>query len=215
MSRFTAFQLFLRQCLLYPLTSPFLPPEDKVEDGYSYAAGQKTGTLTPTPPQGLPKTGQTWSYGNEDDGYYKKGYPETGDRFTDNGDGTITDKATGLMWVKDPSQLGGVWGTPGSPARQSFVNAIAECETLNYAGHTDWRLPNLFELLSLIKWTVSNPCIDTTFFVNTQTGVEYGCSTSNIFHTQWRAVSFGSGYITGYAYTITLHVRPVRLGVPA
>jgi hypothetical protein len=47
MSKFTAFQLFIRQALLYPLTSPFLPQEVDVRFGTSYAAGQKTGTLYP------------------------------------------------------------------------------------------------------------------------------------------------------------------------
>lgn len=47
MPELTPFQQFIRQCLLYPLASPFLPPEAKVEKDFSYAAGQKIGTLEP------------------------------------------------------------------------------------------------------------------------------------------------------------------------
>lgn len=45
MSRLTAFQLFIRQALLYPLTAPFLPAVDDVRVGVIYSAGQLTGTL--------------------------------------------------------------------------------------------------------------------------------------------------------------------------
>ncbi len=45
MSRYLPFNLFMRQALLYPLVSPFLPPIDKVENGFSYAAGKLTGEL--------------------------------------------------------------------------------------------------------------------------------------------------------------------------
>jgi hypothetical protein len=52
---------------------------------------------------GLPKTGQTMIYQPGDDGFYQMGYPlGGGQRFIDNGDGTIIDMATGLMWKKIP-----------------------------------------------------------------------------------------------------------------
>ncbi|MDP2942402.1 MAG: DUF1566 domain-containing protein, partial [Candidatus Omnitrophota bacterium] len=94
--------------------------------------------------KGVHKTGQTVSYQDKDDGYYKKGLPKFGDRFIDNGDGTISDRATGLMWVKDPSQIpGGLWGTPGAPAPMTWSDAIINSEALIYAGYSDWRLPNI------------------------------------------------------------------------
>jgi len=45
MSKYLPFNLFMRQALLYPLTAPFLPPVDKVEEGFDYAAGKLTGEL--------------------------------------------------------------------------------------------------------------------------------------------------------------------------
>jgi len=49
----------------------------------------------------LPKTGQTTSYVDYDDGYYEKG-SSIDPRFVDNGDGSITDRVTNLMWMKAP-----------------------------------------------------------------------------------------------------------------
>lgn len=54
---------------------------------------------------GLPKTGQTTSLLTGDDGYYKKGWATKPNRFVDNGDGTVTDNATGLMFVKEPQKI--------------------------------------------------------------------------------------------------------------
>jgi len=141
MSKLTPLNLFIRQALLYPLDSPFLPPENKVEEDYSYAAGQKTGSLEPTQEQGIPKTGQTISYADYDDGYYQKGYPLTGPRITDNGDGTLTDNVTGLMWTKTGYGTDLTWSA-----------AMAIAPGLSLAGYTDWRLPNIKELFSITRF---------------------------------------------------------------
>lgn len=63
--------------------------------------------------------------------------------FTDNGDGTITDKITGLMWEKNGSESG-----------MSYTNAMIYLENLNsdrVAGYDDWRFPTMEELLSLLE----------------------------------------------------------------
>ena len=95
---------------------------------------------------GLPKTGQTNSYGTRDDGALKKGYPLSGPRYTDNHDNTITDNATGLMWINDTSSAG-VGGT------YSWSGAITACSTLTYAGHSDWRLPNIEEMAWFVNFS--------------------------------------------------------------
>jgi hypothetical protein len=67
--------------------------------------------------------------------------------FTDNGDGTITDSATGLMWAQDDSGSGMNW-----------EDALAYAQTKNgenYLGYSDWRLPNAKELQSLVDYTRS------------------------------------------------------------
>ena len=104
----------------------------------------------------LPKTGQLTSYADYDDGYYQKGWE--GERFTDNGDNTTTDNATGLMWIKD-TVVAGVGGPYG------WVAAIAACEELEYAGHSDWRLPNIMELYSIVNCEAWEPALYEEFFV--------------------------------------------------
>jgi len=92
-----------------------------------------------------------------DDGYYQMGYPiGGGQRFIDNGDGTVIDTATGLMWIKDP-QAAGLGMT------MYWYDAINACENLIYAGHDDWRMPNINELMSIVDHSRYNPAWDTMF----------------------------------------------------
>lgn len=202
----TPFNLFIRQCLLYPLTSPFLPPENKVEDGYSYAAGTKTGTLEAGAAGGLPKTGQIIEYRAGDDGTYKKGYPLSGVRFVDNGDGTITDNATGLMWAKDGTGAGCNNGN-----KKTWNDAIDFCEALDFAEHTDWRLPNYIELASIVKGNVVSPIIDPIFI---HTIADYYWTSTNYLPVagQKYVVRFSTGSIGVGIGTTPYYIRAVRLG---
>ena len=97
-----------------------------------------TATFNVTGVVNLPKTGQTTSYRTGDDGYHQRGVAWPNPRFVDNGDGTITDKLTGLMWQRVPLSTTKTWN-----------DAIDYCNNLELAGHTDWRLPNKRELYSL------------------------------------------------------------------
>ena len=74
---------------------------------------------------------------------YVRGNPAYGKNdFRDNGDGTITDKATGLIWQKNDSGKGLNW-----------EQALAYATGLKFAGHSDWRLPNAKELQSLADYS--------------------------------------------------------------
>jgi hypothetical protein len=74
---------------------------------------------------------------------YVRGNPNYGvNNFVDNGDGTITDLATGLMWQKGDS------GTT-----MNWQQALDYAENLEYAGYDDWRLPNAKELQSIVDYT--------------------------------------------------------------
>jgi len=118
----------------------------------------------------LPKTGQTTSYRNGDDGYYEKGWDEA-ERFKDVGDGTVIDNATGLMWPKDWAGDGGNGGNA-----LNWNSAIDWAEALDFAGHTDWRLPNINELSSLIALEATPPLVY-DFFENVITGEYFTSST--------------------------------------
>ncbi|TEW56876.1 DUF1566 domain-containing protein [Psychromonas sp. RZ22] len=65
-------------------------------------------------------------------------------KFVDNGDGTITDTATGLMWQKADNKAGITW-----------QDALTYAENLTLGGYDDWRLPNAKELQSIVDYTRS------------------------------------------------------------
>lgn len=73
--------------------------------------------------------------------------------FRDNGDGTVTDRATGLMWMTVDS--GKLKAGRGRDGRMNWQEALAWAEGLEYAGHSDWRLPNVKELQSIVDYTRS------------------------------------------------------------
>ncbi len=89
-------------------------------------------------------------------------YAGLGPRYRDNGDGTITDLVTGLMWQQ----------TPDLDNKSTFAEAMAGAETFDLAGYDDWRLPSIKELYSLIDFrghtgmntAESTPYLDTTYF---------------------------------------------------
>jgi hypothetical protein len=161
---------------------------------------------------GTPKTGQTIEYQSGDDGTYQKGKPATLPRFTDNNDGTITDNATGLMWVKDPIDIGAPFYVAGSLVLMDWTTAIINCEALDYANHTDWRLPNLAELISIVNYGNASPAIDQAFFPNTVSDYYWSGTTS----AGWTAVAWVIHFVGGYALSDdksgSYYVRPVRAG---
>ena len=102
----------------------------------------------------LQDTGQTGSFTNTagEDSDYLMNTPS----FTDNGDGTVTDNNTGLMWQKmDGGEM-------------TFENAGAYCEYLSLGGYTDWRLPTGIELFSINNYNFVNPALNTVYFSQTQ-----------------------------------------------
>jgi hypothetical protein len=77
-----------------------------------------------------------------------RGNPSYGiNAFVDNGDQTITDQATGLMWTKSDSAAGMNW--------QEALTWVQTQNAQNYLGHSDWRLPNAKELQSILDYTRS------------------------------------------------------------
>lgn len=155
---------------------------------------------------GIPKTGQTVEYQSGDDGTYEKGYPKSGARFVDNGDGTITDKATGLMWAKDGNGAG-----CNNGATIAWGAAITFAEGLTFAGYSDWRLPNIKELQSIVDYGTSNPAIDSSF-TNTQSGTYWSSTTSAVTTVVAWYVYFGSGLVDLDVKSNPYYVRPVRGG---
>ncbi|MDH4163517.1 MAG: DUF1566 domain-containing protein [Nitrospirota bacterium] len=121
--------------------------------------------------------------------------------YVDNGNGTISDTVAGLMWQKQDDGTAKTWEA-----------AIAYCEglVLPVAGYSDWRLPQIKELNSLVDSSRSNPAINTTFFPSTQS-TSYWSSTSTVADTlkAW-VVDFNSGITSFSTKTGSNYVRCVR-----
>ena len=125
--------------------------------------------------------------------------------YTDNGDGTVTDNVTGLMWQQ---------AVPVGPlAGGGFTQpqAVAFCPTLTLATHSDWRLPTIIELTSIVDLGQSSPSINVTFFPATQgnfwsSSPEFGSEAVNMW-----IVYFDNGGMAGTDYMgLPYHVRCVR-----
>ena len=151
----------------------------------------------------VPKTGQTDSYQVGDDGSYKKGVAWPNPRFTIQTDtNCVLDNLTGLIWARDANM--------GSMTRS---NAIVYCETLNYGGQTDWRLPNRRELLSLVDDGLYNPVLPTGHpFVGVQSYYYWsGTFFAGDIGLAW-VVDMNSGLVSYGEETLDFYVWPVRGG---
>lgn len=75
--------------------------------------------------------------------------------YTDNGDGTVTDNVTGLMWSKTCDTNGD--GVINVDDKMSYSDAVSSIDDVNIAGYTDWRIPSIKEQYSLIMFTGIDP----------------------------------------------------------
>jgi hypothetical protein len=95
------------------------------------------------------------------DAFVSSGCPNDSSRFTDHGNGTVTDNCTGLMWQKESADVNDD-GNVDDLDRVTWCEAIAFCGKLSFAGHADWRLPNVRELQSIVDYGEGGP-IDPVF----------------------------------------------------
>ena len=86
------------------------------------------------------------------------------DVWVDNGDGTVTDVATGLIWERDRSSA-------------THLGALRYCQNLVLAGNTEWRLPNVKELTGIVDYRSVSPAIDTRSFISTNNSAKFWSST--------------------------------------
>ncbi len=101
----------------------------------------------------LPDTGQTTGYtdvfGEDPD------YSNNPLSYTDNGDETVTDEVTGLVWQQNETV-----------STTTQITATAYCNDLSLGSSTDWRLPTSHELFSLVDLSTGNPPLSSTYFAN-------------------------------------------------
>lgn len=132
---------------------------------------------------GLPKTGQTILYQAGDDGDYEAGLDHDFEIQNIGGDDVVIDNATGLMWARDGNAAGGNNG-----AAINWSNGLIYAEGLTFAGFSDWRMPNLFEIESILDHSV-NPGIYPEFInMHAIPGDYYWSSTTPVSDTDFAFV---------------------------
>ena len=193
----------------------------------------------PCPEEGQPFHGQDAQYAGPARSYIKLG--QNGVELPDiatQADGWIMtrDNVTGLVWevkqdkdnVKDytnhhdadnfytwydsnPDTNGGNAGTFGDGTdTEDFINAI---NAENFGGYSDWRMPAIKELFSLVNSDIAStgPTIDTTWFSNTMSSY-YWSSTTVAASTGCAWLLFGNGYVNWDFKSRSYYVRAVRAG---
>jgi len=86
--------------------------------------------------------------------------------FINNGDGTVTHVLTGLTWMR--CAMGQTWtGSTCSGEASDYTFAYAQALTSNFAGKSDWRLPDVLELLSITEFGKYKLAINSTIFPGT------------------------------------------------
>jgi hypothetical protein len=190
--------------------------------------------------QRFPATGQTacWDYqtgsspvriacsGTGQDGEIQAGGALA---YADNGDGTISDLNTHLIWEKK-SWDGSIhdWSNQLSWA-DAFSVFIGRLNTPPcFAGHCDWRLPNLKELQSIVDYQNTFPAVSTTFNTNCAAGcsaMTCSCTQSSLHSYYWSSTSYAgtasNAWVVGFDFgpvligfkTATYYVRAVRGGL--
>ncbi len=135
--------------------------------------------------------------------------------FVDNGDGTVTSKKTKLTWKR--CSEGQTWGSSactGSATTFNWELALTQGANASFAGNTDWRVPNLKELASIVERQCTGPSINATIFPATP-GISgsywWSASPFGIAGQAW-VVGFGGGYANPYDKAGSHYVRLVRGG---
>ncbi len=120
--------------------------------------------------------------------------------FNDNGNGTVTDFATGLTWQQSDAHNG---------SDRSYSEAITYCDGLSLVGG-GWRSPTIKELSSIVDLRRTGPSVDLLYFPDTLSSSYWSASSyANDSSRAWN-VYFGNGTVDNYSKTIARYVRCVR-----
>src|SRR5438876_11726884 len=148
----------------------------------------------------LPATGQTTCWdssgsvipcaGTGQDGEFGEGAPLA---YVDNGNGTVMDLNTGLVWEKlsadgtvhDKDNLY-TWAN-------AFTGHVATLNSTNFAGHNDWRLPNVRELLSIANYQNILPSVSPAFDNNCSSACHATTCSCTVSGDVWSSTSEADG----------------------
>lgn len=175
---------------------------------------------------GLPKTGQTECYHENgllvpcqstgQDGELQKGTVWPIPRFSENGDGTVTDSLTGLVWLKNANCFGLKTWNAALISANGLTTGICGLTDGSLGGQ--WRVPSIIELESIIDESSSNPALPLGHpFISVQNSF-YWSSTTNANYTDfaWN-VDLSLGYVGSYyiykrTKGFSYYLWPVRSG---
>ena len=146
---------------VFKFSTAILPQDcvGELSDGVTTVDVVIAGCTTQVSGGGVLKTGQTISFATGDDGHYQAGVPVPNSRFTDNGDGTVTDNLTGLTWLKNATCLGQQTWADALAAANALADGNVACGLADGSVAGDWRLPNRNELASLFDLGTRNPAL--------------------------------------------------------
>ena len=129
--------------------------------------------------------------------------------YSDNSDGTITDRVTLLMWQQSVPTAGG----PADDGNVTWSEAMDYCAALSLAGHDDWRLPTEIELVSLVDYSnlgAGHAPIDSTVFPDTPAAAFWSSTKHAAPETEAWTVYMDVGFTYAYDMTTVGRVRCVR-----
>ena len=158
-------------------------------------------------PGRLSVTGQFAEYSSGDDGTYQAGAAFNFQTVSIGGDLVTVDHNTGLMWAANGEDKGCNWGN-----QTDWSAAINWCNNLDFGGYTDWRLPNVRELQSIVDYGAFSPTIDTTNFVNAKSDYYWSSTTFDKVASSAWYVDFSDGDVHYNNKTSNNYVRAVRGG---
>lgn len=170
---------------------------------------------------GYPTTGQTICYdtagsvvdcaGTGQDGEYLKGTARSYTSSNVGSDYIVTDNATGLIWQKCSKGLSGDTCATGASESGTWATALTYCNDLDFAGQTDWRLPNIHELYSLLDFgDASAPYINATNFPATVSSNYWSSTSRPASFTSAAYVGFIFGSMSFSSKTTAIYIRCVR-----
>jgi hypothetical protein len=136
---------------------------------------------------------------------YVSGNPDYGiNNFVDNGNGTITDSATGLMWSKDDRGNGVNIGPRSGMKWEDALAWVQQKNNENYLGYNDWRLPNAKEMQSILDYSRSpdatgsaaiDPVFNTTEITNEVGEIDYPWYWTSTTHVKSNGMGDAGAYI--------------------
>ncbi len=146
---------------------------------------------------------------------FADGFTNTIDGFTNNGDGTVTDTVSGLIWQACAGgQTFNISTGSCDGTAKNYTHTDALALTSNLGGQSDWRVPNISELLSIVDLKTSNPAMNKFIFPNPHTTYFWSASDYATYSGQSHAwiVDFGDGVTFSYSRNDGYAVRLVRGG---